>query len=60
MVVDNEKESGSMEKIEKQSNPNVMNLLQRKVDVITFQFQSTIVRTLKMAPLSVDITTIDV
>ena len=37
MEVSNRRESDSMEKIEKQSNPKVMNLL-RKVDVKTFHF----------------------
>ena len=32
------KESDFMEKIEKQSNPKVKNLLQWKVDIKTFQF----------------------
>ena len=32
------KKSDSMEKIEKQSNPEVVNLFQRKVDVKIFQF----------------------
>ena len=34
MEVNNGKESDSIEKIEKQSNPKVMNLLQRKVNNI--------------------------
>ena len=38
MEVNNGNESNNMEKIEKQTNPKVMNLLQRKVNVKTFQF----------------------
>ena len=38
MEVNNGNESESMEKIEKQSNPKVMNLLRRRVDVKTFRF----------------------
>ena len=38
MEVYNGKEPDSMEKIKKQSNPKVMNLSQRKVDVKTFRF----------------------
>ena len=38
MVVNNEKESDSMEKTEKQSYLKVMNLLQRNVDVKMFWF----------------------
>ena len=38
MEMNNGKESESMEKIETQSNPQVMNLLRKKVDVKTFRF----------------------
>ena len=38
MEVNNGKEVDSIEKIEKQSNPKVMNLLQRKVNIKMFWF----------------------
>ena len=38
MEVKNEKESESMEKIEKQTYPKLMNLLRKKVDAITSVF----------------------
>ena len=38
MEVDHGKQSDSVEIIKKQSNPKVMNLLQRKVNVKTFLF----------------------
>ena len=38
MEVNNEKKSESMENIEKQRNPKVMNLSQSKVDLKTFRF----------------------
>ena len=38
MEVNNRRESDSMENMEKQSNPKVMNILQRKVSVKMFQF----------------------
>ena len=38
MEVNNSKKSDSMDKIENQSDPKVLNLIQREFDVKTFRF----------------------